>query len=309
MTQAFDYEALYAKSKVYVERSFKAEHDKDQAGFQLWASISLELLGKATLAHIHPALVADPDDPDSLFASCGRPFSPKRRSITAKTVFERLGHICKHFLKEEKDFCMEMANRRNAELHSGELPYTDMRTVTWVPKMWKVCQMLLEVQGKTLDDWLGKEIAAEAKEEMKKAPAIPVVEKKLKIHKAKFEKMFPTASDQEKVRSSTSFNLLVFMPYRKEVDADSWDAAKCPACGCEGGVAGEKWHEEIVKGEITEEPWLETVDSIYVTSAFRCVVCGLKLDGRDELEVAGMIEQFVHSDIREPDYEPDYGND
>ena len=65
MMQAFDYEALYAKSKVYVERSFKAEHDKDQAGFQLWASLSLELLGKATLARIHPALVADPDDPGS----------------------------------------------------------------------------------------------------------------------------------------------------------------------------------------------------------------------------------------------------
>jgi uncharacterized cysteine cluster protein YcgN (CxxCxxCC family) len=309
MTQAFDHEALYSKSKVYIERSLKAEHEADQAIFQLWASLSLELLGKAALARIHPSLVADPDDPDSLFAACGHPFSPKRRSITAKTVFERLGHICKHYLKEEKDFCMELANRRNAELHSGELPYTELRAITWVPKMWKVCKMLLEAQGKTLDDWLGSAIAAEVEDEIKKAPTVQVVEGKLKSAKGKFEKMYQTAGAKEAVRTTTRFALATFLPLLRKIDADSYDAAQCPACRCEGGVGGEKWHEEVTNGEITEEPWLECVDSLYVTSAFRCVVCGLQLDGRDELEVAGVLDQFTKTEVREPDYGPDYGND
>src|SRR5262245_51586154 len=136
---------------------------------------------------------------------------------------------------------MGMANRRNAELHSGELPYVEMRAVTWVPKLWKVCEMLLEVQGKTLDDWLGKDIAAEAKEEMKKAPTIPVVEGKLKVHRGKFEKAYLTIDEQQKVRSSKRFSLAAFLPLWQGMDADYWAAVKCTACGCEVGGSVEKW--------------------------------------------------------------------
>jgi hypothetical protein len=309
MTQAFDTEALFSKSKVYIERAINAERDGNLTDFQLWASLSLELLGKAALASVHPVLVADPDNPDSLFAACGKPFSPKRRSIAAKTVFERLGHICKHFLKEEQDFCMEMANRRNAELHSGELPYVGMRPIAWVPKMWKVCKVVLEVQGKTLSEWLGAEAAIVAEEAITKAPTVHVVESKMRVHKAKFEKKYPAEADKEQIRSSTTFDLSSFMPLFRNVDAEAFEAEKCPCCGCEGGVAGEKWNGEITDANDPDEPWLELVDSFYVTSAMRCKVCELRLDGRDELEIAGVTEEFIRTEVREPDYEPDYGND
>jgi len=54
---------------------------------------------------------------------------------------------------------------------------------------------------------------------------------------------------------------------------------------------------------------MELVETTYITSGFRCVVCQLKLDGRDELDLAGLEKQIVIPEEREPDYEPDYGND
>lgn len=56
---ALEREALYAKSQDYIRRGLRAQADKDTEEYQLWASLALELLGKAALAKIHPALVAE----------------------------------------------------------------------------------------------------------------------------------------------------------------------------------------------------------------------------------------------------------
>lgn len=309
MDLAFSSEALYGKSKVYMERAFQAEASSDSAGFQLWASLSLELLGKAVLSKVHPALVASPDDADSLFAACGRPFSEKRKSILAKTVFERLGHICQFFLKEERDFCMEMANRRNAELHSGEAPYVAMRPSAWVPKFWKVSKLLLTSLEMSLEDWLGAEAAQEAEAEIRRASASQVVEIKLKQALARFEKQYPTAKQQEEARAARSpFGRLA---WKDNPQIDGEETQACPACGCKGSLAGELWDEQVTQergGE--DEPWeVELVEKTFTASGFQCFTCELQLEGHDEVEAAGLPKQFTKEDVREPDYGDDYGND
>lgn len=105
-------EALYTKSQVYIRRGFKAQSDGDTEEYQLWASLALELLGKAALAKVHPALVADPMHYQSLFAACGRQVSPDVKTITAKTLFERLGHIDKAFDLRHQKFCEQIALRK-----------------------------------------------------------------------------------------------------------------------------------------------------------------------------------------------------
>jgi hypothetical protein len=63
-------EALYAKSQVYIRRALRAQSSGEAEEYQLWASLALELLGKAALAKVHPALIADPQHYQSLFAAC-----------------------------------------------------------------------------------------------------------------------------------------------------------------------------------------------------------------------------------------------
>src|ERR1041384_5501175 len=119
---AFDYEPLWNKSKIFVDRAIRARDNHDSTDFHLWSSIALELLGKAALAAIHPTLVADPSDIDSMLTAAGRATGTTRRSITAKTLYDRLGKVVPEFEERLKRESMLMANRRNAELHSGESP-------------------------------------------------------------------------------------------------------------------------------------------------------------------------------------------
>ena len=56
---ALTQEGLLGKSKAYMLRAFRSKMSGDLNEYQLWASLALELLGKAALARIHPSLVAE----------------------------------------------------------------------------------------------------------------------------------------------------------------------------------------------------------------------------------------------------------
>jgi|GEM_PF-5056557 hypothetical protein len=57
-----EYLDLYNKSKLFIDKGISKRNETDMSEFLLWASLSLELLGKATLAFIHPSMVVDPNE-------------------------------------------------------------------------------------------------------------------------------------------------------------------------------------------------------------------------------------------------------
>jgi hypothetical protein len=154
---ALDRDALYAKSRLYIRRGFRAQAAGDGEEYQLWASLSLELLGKSALAKVHPALVADPTHYQSLFAACGRQLSPDVKTITAKTLYERIGHIERAFDTRHQKFCEQISLRRNAELHSGESPFSGMISGGWEREFWGAVELILKIQDEGLESWLGAE--------------------------------------------------------------------------------------------------------------------------------------------------------
>jgi hypothetical protein len=124
-------EALLGKSKVFIARALAAKNQKAMGEYQLWASLALELLGKSALAAIHPCLVADPQSYVSLFAAAGMHVGTDLKTITAKTLFERLSHASKRFDKKTQEYCERMSLKRNAELHSGEAPFEAVIPTSW----------------------------------------------------------------------------------------------------------------------------------------------------------------------------------
>jgi hypothetical protein len=195
------------------------------------------------------------------------------------------------------------------ELHSGELPFVGMRAGAWVPKFWKICALVLESQGKTLADWLGEDEARKAEAASQTVKTADVVEGKFRTAAEAFESAYKTDEDKRRVRTTTKFLDTTLQTLFGRSTADAYQARQCPVCKCEGAVSGERWSEEISAAEDADEPWMELVETVYVTSGFRCKVCNLKLDGREELDLAEIENQFVITEEREPDYEPDYGND
>src|SRR3984893_17473988 len=88
ITTALSADALMGKSQAYIGRALVAKAAGSMGEYQLWASLALELVGKAALAKIHPCLVADPQSYAWLFAAAGINISTDIKTIIAKTLFE-----------------------------------------------------------------------------------------------------------------------------------------------------------------------------------------------------------------------------
>jgi hypothetical protein len=315
-TLALEPETLYAKSQVYIRRGFRAKADKDTEEYQLWASLSLELLGKAALAKVHPALVADPTHYQSLFAACGRQLSPDTKTITAKTLFERLSHLDKAFDSRHQMFCNQMAIRRNAELHSGESPFSGMSPEAWEREFWGAVQIVLSMQDETLESWLGTEDS--------EAPARIIEQANKALDWAVRHRVSRCTADfEEKYRDPAQRRAIVERSKTLRWADSSWDAierAECPACHSCGFLGGELWCEEITErdlgpseygpeGEDLYIPPRELVEKTYITEGFKCLVCNLELFGRREIEQTSIQKEFLKFDYREMEFVAEYGND
>src|SRR3546814_20543281 len=112
---AINGDALHAKSKVYIGRALTRKGAGDLDEYQLWASLALELLGKAALARRHSSLVVDPTHWQSMFVAAGINVTTDVKTIAAKTLFERLAHLVPRFDKPIQKFCKAIDERRNAE--------------------------------------------------------------------------------------------------------------------------------------------------------------------------------------------------
>jgi|KBSSwiStaDraftv2_1062776.scaffolds.fasta_scaffold29967_4 hypothetical protein len=136
---AINGEALHAKSKAYIGRAPSRKGAGDLDEYQLWASLALELLGKAALARKHPSLVVGPTRWRSMFVAAGINVTTDVKTITAKTLFERLAHLVPRFEKPLQKSCQEIAERCNAELHSADLPFKTMKLDAWEARYWHPC--------------------------------------------------------------------------------------------------------------------------------------------------------------------------
>src|SRR4051812_7339516 len=114
----WSHDLLWNKSKVNANTAH--QQDKNSHFFPFWCSIALETLCRATLAFVHPALLADPSKGGNLLYVFGY-YKEKEpaKSIPMKTVLDRLTKIIDTFTLKEYDICMNIMERRNRELHSG----------------------------------------------------------------------------------------------------------------------------------------------------------------------------------------------
>jgi hypothetical protein len=313
---ALESDTLYAKSQVYIQRGFRAQAAGDTEEYQLWASLALELLGKAALAEVHPALVADPMHAASLFAACGCQISPDIKTIAAHTLFERLCHISKDFDSRHKRFCEQMSLRRNSELHSGESPFSGMVAEAWEREFWGAVEAILQIHDQSLDGWLGSASA--------KAPA-KIIEQAREATQWAVQNRISRCEQDFKMKYQDPKRRQTVIEESKNLGwhDHTWngrDRARCPACLSSGYLGGTLRSEEYAEvessypevdedGDLTGEIPMARVEKTFGVDDFFCPVCGLRLFGRKEIAAAELPTEFVHTEEHEQEYEPEYGND
>jgi len=151
----WDYDSLWQKAKQYIDRAYREDRESDL--FAFWASLALEFIARATLARIHPALLANPTDAASFLFAFGYAKTNKPRSIDITTVYLRCVAIEPDFTEDLSKACTTISERRNSELHSGELAFDGISTAIWLAQFYKALSALLKNQNKTLADLLPAE--------------------------------------------------------------------------------------------------------------------------------------------------------
>ena len=159
---SWSYDSLWQKTKLYVQRALEAEREGPL--FPFWAILALELLGRATLAKVHPALLADPQQGENILHAFGYGAAKNPKSVSAKTVFLRCKEIVPNFTEQDVKICMGMIERRNEELHAGAPAFEDLPTQLWLADYFRLCQLLLSSQDLTLVDLFGQEETSAAEE-------------------------------------------------------------------------------------------------------------------------------------------------
>ncbi len=283
----WEFDDLWNKSKLYAARAF--EQPRDEYTFPFLATLALEFLGRATLAKVHPALLADPQSGDNILYACGYGAVKSPRSVPAKTVFIRCQSIVTGFTKSEFGLVMSLMQRRNEELHGGGLPYEDFRTELWLADYYRVCKLLLTFLELNLEDFIGPD-ETEAAEEMIEAAEEEQKSEILKLvaaHKTVFEDL--DKEDVEERRERIRQDL------RRMQGPVSTDP--CPSCESTCVRTG-----EVIR---TSDPRLEDdqikIETIVLPTKLDCGVCGLSLKGHGSLHIAGMGGQFTVEDLVDPE--------
>lgn len=309
VTTALSSDALMGKSQVYIGRALAAKSAGSMGEYQLWASLAIELVGKAALAKIHPCLVADPNSSPSLFAAAGRSVGTDIKTIIAKTLFERLAHVSKRFDEKTKDFCTNMSQKRNAELHSGEAPFEGVVAASWEGRYWHTVEIILEAGDASLESWLGVDKAKAPKALL--AEYTHAIEQAAKIRVETAASAFVARPKKEREEAHARAGAIdvwnMRRSFRQHAD-DVWQA-ECPACKSRSFLAGIKYDEEVSEDDNDDDPYEELVDVSYVAEEFLCPSCNLHLESRDAIAAAGLDVDHVETETRQREYEPDYGND
>lgn len=279
-------EALTNKAARYAD--LMLEQPRHDWKFGFWSALCLEMIMRGAVAHVSPVLLADAKDWSNTLFALGKglvgKLSPK--SIDTSEVVSRLGLLVPDFNRELVNFCVLHVQRRNAELHSAELPFDDLKTSTWLPQFYEACSVLLTAQSSSLVDVFGDDEAQTASTLIaaNKDDASKSVKSTINAHKTIWEEK--PADEREKLAAHS------------EATASRADGhrAKCPSCssvallhGSSAGAESSGYKDGVI---FIRQPMLP--------SAFECKACGLKIVGYSKLNACGLGGTFTSTSYRDP---------
>lgn len=301
-------EALFGKSRVYIKRALRMRRVDDSDEYQLWASLALEILGKAALALKHPSLVVNTKHEDSLFVAVGMDVKADVKTINATTLFTRLGKLYSEFDQDIQKLCQQIAQRRNSELHSAEQPFKTMTVDKWEGDYWHACYTILYIMESSLDEWLEAKNVAEYQQILNMAIEVRNKAVKERINKAcdKFMKL------NKSVREHHAAESRQLDPKHKmervKGKYDKYWKVNCPACKCLGIMAGDQFRENISEEREESGIW-ETVDNEFMGEEFHCPTCELSLVGNVEFKAAHLENMHWEQNDLDLTHERECGND
>jgi transcription elongation factor Elf1 len=269
--------ALFGKARLFVGRM--EANTPDDWQFAFWSSLSLEILCRAALSHISPALLADEKDWRNVAFAIGlestaKKFSPV--SIGTSQVISRLKELVPEFTDEIAGICNKHTSARNSELHSGALAFAAMGTSAWLGGFYLATNVLLGCLGKTLSDLFQDPSVAQSMIATWKDETAQAVKKDIAAH----AQVWANKSEPERTESAAQATVWATRQAGHRI--------VCPACNSPALIQGNPTGsiETIIKTDevIQRQARLPTT--------FECVACGLRINGLSKLSACGLGDAF-----------------
>ena len=275
-------DALYAKAELYVQEMERTVAEDWRYG--LWSALSLELLARAALASSSPVLLADSGNWRNTLYALGEKITTKKFSpvsVGTREVFARLTELVPEFTEEIAGFCTQHVDRRNAELHTGELVFSSIGTSGWLPKYYKACKVLLENMGKDLGDFVAEPKNAEELIESLADEAAKAVNKDINAHKTVWEGK--SEPDREEAA----------LQARTWATRHAGHRTVCPACASPALLQGTP--TGAVSTDVDGDEVIQRQSML--PSSFECIACGLKISGYSKLLACGLGDSFTEKTV------------
>lgn len=303
MKDPWDPEALWTKAKLFINRAFSDGADFHERA--MWASLSLELLAKATLARVNPLLIANPtDEGGSLLAAAGLSSgTPTFKSVMAKTLYTRCGKAFKPF---NANIATTIAESRNEYVHGAAASFTDQREDVWWSRFWAQAVILIEAYEQDVHGFVGQQRLADVvkhlarnTEHVHNLVQARMARAQLRLDQLEARQLPAREYDRLAKMLDPSIQLI----YSTQV--------YCPVCGKLGLLEGDDViSHEVSHMQVAEDDWDTHVEGTVAAEYFSCSHCGFVLDSYELLVAAEMDTEFTTTDIDPHSYyEPDYGND
>lgn len=281
---SWERDPLWTKARLYFEHAL--EHDRNDHRFGLWCAFGLELLAKAAVSSVSPALLAEPDrEHKHLLHILGRG-NPKvgPQSIGSSQLFRLCETLFPAFKSEHGTSAIALVNRRNAELHSGENAFNEYTTQHWIAGFYACCRVLAETLEESLESLLGPDEAAEAAAVL--AVAEKEVRERVRERIARYRGVFADKPEEERqdaqVRAQTEGDRLAHARHHRTT---------CPACSSVATLQG----DTLGSSKVEDEDGEIVVRQAVAPRKFSCSACGLKLEGYAELVAAGLGDQYTRT--------------
>ena len=273
-------EALFSKAQRYIEKMM--EKDPSDWEFGFWSALALEMLVRASISNISPALVADGKDWSSILYAVGKTpnqskFTPKSAAIS--DLLNRTESIHTDFTREMLNFSISHMNNRNSDIHSGALPFDDVGSSSWLPMFYSVCKVLVESFEETLDNLFGEDMSKEA--DLQITALLDQNAQSVKGTINAHSIIWNGKDNEERTNLIKQAELLATRQQGHRV--------KCPACKSDsllqGSSSGAPQTSVKADGIFEKQSMLPT--------SFECTACGLKISGLSKLVACGLGDTYI----------------
>ena len=275
-------EEYWLKAKLYIRRA-QASDSEDNL-YPFWMSLAIEFIARAALSKIHPVLNADARQVENVYFALGLVGTGSPKTIPLHAVFLRCVTLVDGFEEYHKNFCDSVGVQRNEELHTGSLPFADLKLQDWLQNCYEILDIMTRHLGKNLEALLGKEEGEAARGLLKSSEEglETAVKQIIADRKRGFEEK--TQEEQERLKTEASFRAT-----SEKRAAEFGQIGECPSCLGDGFITGRL----VRRAKPYYEDGFLFEEVTGSSESFSCHACGLNLTNAAQIRWAHIEPQFT----------------